>query len=253
MERPTDGRPTPLVSCIIPVFNGERYLGEALDSALQQSYGPLEIVAVDDGSSDGTPDVLRSYGDRIRVLRRANGGPAAARNTGMREARGEFFAFLDADDVWHADKIRTQMARFAARPDLDISVTHVRNFWIPELHEEEARFREHRIARPTPAYLASTMLARRRTFERVGEFDEALGFGHSTAWFLRARELGVAIEALPDVLYFRRIHRDNRSRHLNAASRDEFLRLVKTHLDRRRGGRGDAGGTRGSRNRDSNR
>jgi glycosyltransferase involved in cell wall biosynthesis len=233
---PTDvPRPPPLVSCIVPVFNGALYLRDALDSALRQTYAALEVIAVDDGSTDGTPDILRAYGARVRVIRQENAGPATARNAGIRAARGEFVSFLDADDVLDADKLSRQIARFAARPELDISVTHVRNFWIPELREEEARFREHRMARAVPGYLASTMVARRGVFAVVGEFDASRRFADSTDWFLRAAQHGTVVEALPDVLYFRRIHHGNRSRRWSAASRDEFFGLVKAHLDRRRG------------------
>lgn len=240
----------PLVSCVVPVFNGERYLREALDSVLQQSYQRLELIVVDDGSTDGTAAVAASYGDRLRLLRQPNAGPAAARNRGLHEAGGEFIAFLDADDLWQADKLTRQMARFAARPEIDACVTHALNFWIPELAQEEARFRNHRIARPLPGYLASTMLARRRAFELVGAFDATLGFGHSTEWFLRGAARGAVVEVLPEVLYYRRIHHANRSRQMNAASRDEFLRLVKAHLDRQRGRLGSADGNGAARRRD---
>jgi glycosyltransferase involved in cell wall biosynthesis len=234
---------TPLISCIVPAFNAERYLAEALDSILQQTYRRTEIVVVDDGSTDRSPDVIASFGPRLRAVRQVNSGPAAARNRGVDEARGEFIAFLDADDRWHPDKLRRQLAHFAERPGLDVSVTHCRNFWIPELAEEAERFRDHRIAQPAPAYLASTMLARRSVFERVGPFDTTLRFGHSTQWLLRCRECGMVFEALPDVLYERRIHYLNRTRTMGEASREEFLRLVKAHRDRQRessGGRSDA-------------
>jgi glycosyltransferase involved in cell wall biosynthesis len=224
-----------LVSCIVPVFNGERYLREALDSILAQTHPVLEVIVVDDGSTDSTAEIVRSYADRVRNMRQANAGPAAARNYGLGAARGQFVAFLDADDRWHGEKLARQLARFAARPELDLSYTHVRNFWIPELREEEERLRDHRLNRPTPAYLAATLLARRRVFETVGGFDVGLGFGHSTDWHLRATEAGAISEMLDDVLYLRRIHQRNRSREFSARSRDEYLRLVKSHLDRQRG------------------
>lgn len=218
----------------MPVFNGERYLREALDSVLRQTYRRLELIVVDDGSTDGSPAIVASYGDRLRALQQANAGPAAARNRGLRAMRGDFAAFLDADDLWHPEKLARQMARFAESPVLDACVTHLRNFWIPELADEAARFRDHRIARPVPAYLPSTMVARRRAFDLVGTFDASLRFGHSTEWFLRAAARGAVVEALPEVLYSRRIHHANRSRKMHAESREEYLRLVKAHLDRRR-------------------
>ena len=218
----------------MPVFNGERYLRETLDSIVAQSYRPIEVIVVDDGSTDGTPAVLAAYADRVRALHQANAGPASARNRGLREARGNLIAFLDADDLWHASKADRQVAFLHARPDCGACVTHGQNFWIPELQEEAAQFGGRRLMRPLPAFLASTLMARREAFEAVGEFDITLGFGHSTEWFLRAAARGVLVEQLREVLYYRRIHHTNRTRKLGHASRDEFLHLVKAHLDRQR-------------------
>jgi glycosyltransferase involved in cell wall biosynthesis len=223
----------PLISCIVPVYNGERYLREALDSILAQTYRPLEVIVADDGSTDQTAALVTGYGDPVRYLFQPNQGPAAARNLGLRAAQGEFVAFLDADDVWHPEKCARQMARFQARPELDLCVTHVQNFWIPELHQEEARFRDHRLMQALPGYTPVTLLARRSLFETVGQFNEAWGHVHTTDWFLRAAEHGAAMELLPDILVFRRLHQTNRSRRLAAASRDEYLRLVKTLIHRR--------------------
>src|SRR4051794_39471252 len=126
----------PTVSCIVPVFNGERYLREALDSILAQSHSALDVLVVDDGSTDDSAPLAKSYGDRLRYFFQPNAGPAAARNVGLAAARGEFVAFLDADDRWHPHKLTLQLARFGARPELDYCVTHVQNFWVPELKEE---------------------------------------------------------------------------------------------------------------------
>lgn len=118
----------PLISCIVPVYNGELYLREAIDSILAQTYRPLEIIVVDDGSTDATPDVVAGYGDRLRYIRQPNAGPGAARNHGLNLAQGEFIAFLDADDLWHPDKLARQMTRFLNRPDLDLCITYAQHF-----------------------------------------------------------------------------------------------------------------------------
>src|SRR5262249_2428536 len=107
-----------LISCIVPVFNGERYLREALDSILAQTYQPLELIVLDDGSTDGTAALVAGYGERIRYLWQANAGEAGARNRGLSIAQGEFVAFLDADDLWHPEKLRRQLARLHDRPEL---------------------------------------------------------------------------------------------------------------------------------------
>ena len=229
----------PLISCAIPVFNCERYLAEALDSILAQTYRALEIIVADDGSTDGTAQVVASYGDRIRYLWQSNAGPAAAQNLALAAVQGQFVAFLDADDLWHPEKLARQMARFRARPELDLCVAHIQNFWVPELAEEAERLRDHRIAQPLPGYTSVTLLAKRCLFEAVGPFDSRLQHGSGLDWFLRAAEHGAVMELLPDVLVYRRLHEANRSRHLADNSRDAHVRILKASLDRRRRLRGD--------------
>jgi glycosyltransferase involved in cell wall biosynthesis len=221
-----------LISCILPVYNGERYLGEAIESILSQTYQSFEIIVVDDGSTDKTVEVVKSYGERLRYVRQANAGPAAARNHGIRLARGEFVAFQDADDVWHPEKLARQMARFAARSELELCSTQIQNFWIPELKEEAEHFHNHRLSQPLPGYVPQALLVRRALLDQVGLFNPALLVGDDTDWFLRAAEQGVVMEVLPDVLVYRRLHQANISR--SSASRQFLLQAVKASLDRRR-------------------
>lgn len=228
------------ISCIVPVFNGERYLRETVESVLRQTHSPLELIVADDGSTDRTRPIIETYGDRVRYLHQANQGHAAARNLGLSAARGEFVAFLDADDLWHAEKLERQIARFRARPSLDVCVTHVQNFWTPELDSGPGRSDDPQLARPLPGYRSVTLLARRSLFDEVGHFNPALRHGNDTDWFLRAADYGAVIELMPDVLVYRRLHEANRSRLLAASSRQEYLRILKASLDRRRhAGRAD--------------
>jgi len=224
----------PLISCIIPVYNGARYLAEALGSIVAQTYRPLEIVVVDDGSVDGTQELVTSCGYQVQYWRQTNAGPASACNQGLRVSQGEMVAFLEQDDLWHPEKLERQWARFRARSELDFCVTHIQNFWAPELSREEERFRGHRRARPVPGYVTQTLLARRSTFQKVGPFNPALRFSHATEWFLRANEREAFGELLGDVLVYRRLHEANASRREGHTSRDEYLRLIKSTLDRRR-------------------
>jgi glycosyltransferase involved in cell wall biosynthesis len=223
----------PLISCIVPVFNGERYLRESLDSILAQTYAPLEVIVVDDGSTDATPMVARSYGDRIRYLYQRNAGHAAARNRGLGTARGALVAFLDADDLWHPEKLERQMARFRAVAALDACVTAVQNFWSPEVAADHW-FAASPVTEAVPGYRSVTLLARRTLFETVGRFDPELRHGNDTDWFLRAVEQGAAIELVQEVLVFRRLHAANRSRLLADSSRSEYVRILKASLDRKR-------------------
>lgn len=222
----------PLISCIVPVFNGARYLAEALDSILNQTYRPIEIIVIDDGSTDQSAAVIRSYGDRIRCFYQDNAGPAKARNRGLSEASADFIAFLDADDLWHPEKLDRQSARFRSRPELEACVTHVQNFWMPELKQEETRLKNHRFSQPLPGYAMQALLARRSVFDRVGVFNTALRVVDDTDWFLRAIELGVVVEILPDVLVQRRLHQRNITR--TATAQEELMHLLKHSLDKKR-------------------
>jgi glycosyltransferase involved in cell wall biosynthesis len=108
------------VSVIIPAYNYGRYLRDAIDSALAQTYPPLEVIVVDDGSTDETQSVVAAFGDRIRTMRQANAGVAVARNNGIQMARGEYIALLDSDDIWMPRKLELQMALFEADPALGL-------------------------------------------------------------------------------------------------------------------------------------
>lgn len=206
---------SPLISCIIPVYNGERYLGESLDSILAQTHQPLEIIVVDDGSTDRTATVVAGYGTRVHYLWQANQGEAAARNRGLSAAKTEFIAFIDADDLWHPEKLARQISRLHERPEIDLCFTCFQNFWIPELAEEERLYQGSSLSQPQAAWSTSTLLARRGVFETFGNFvdDGSQTPGsESMIWFLRAAEDGAVIEVLPEVLMYRRMHCANVSR-----------------------------------------
>ena len=225
-----------LISCIIPVHNGERFLRETVDSILAQSHPQAEVIVVDDGSTDGTRGIVENYAATaaipIRYLWQENSGPAAARNMGIQAAAGDFIAFLDADDLWHEEKSARQLARFAEQPELGVCVTNIQNFWMEEVREEEARLQGHARTQPMAGYVSDAFLARRSVFEHVGLFDATLQHANMTEWFMRAKEHNIRVELLPEVLVYRRLHRDNRSRKLANNSRAEYLRVV--HAARKR-------------------
>src|SRR5919201_1733113 len=114
----TDPMVNPTVSVVIAVYNGARWIAETLDSVLAQSFPRFEVIVVDDGSTDATPAVAASYGDRVRYLRQDNGGQPSARNAGIRAARGSYIAFVDADDLWVPTKLQMQVDFLARQPSL---------------------------------------------------------------------------------------------------------------------------------------
>ena len=231
---PGTGSAQPLISCIVPACNYGRFISQALDSILAQTYRPIEIVVVDAGSTDNTREVVAGYGGAVRYVYQPDLAPAQARNAGIGLAQGEFVAFLDADDIWRPDKLARQLARFAARPELGYCITHVQMFWSKSLAGVADRMRSHPRAQPVPGYATVTLLARRELFETVGLLNPALWSADSVDWFLRAAEMGVPMELLPDVLVYRRMHGDNLTRRKEHAFRREWLRFVKARLDKRR-------------------
>lgn len=203
----------PTISCVVPVFNGAAYINDALDSIAAQTLSVVETIVVDDGSTDETATVVSEFSGPVTYVYQDNAGPAAARNTGINLARAEFIAFLDADDMWHPEKLARQAARFQARPELGYCLTYKRNFWEPSLKHEEARLRRegHIITKDVPGYVMQTMLARKATFDKVGLMDPSLRIGEDTDWIARAEHRGVMRELLTDALVFRRLHERNLS------------------------------------------
>lgn len=219
----------PLISCIVPVYNGERFLAEAIDSILAQTYRSTEIIVVDDGSTDSTSKITRQYASRVTCARQVNAGATVARNRGIGLARGEFIAFLDADDLWYEDKLRRQLHRFKENRELGYCITHMKNFWVEELRDEAERLNKHKLSEIQPG-AASTFFARRSAFDQVGLLNVELRNRDIQEWMLRADKKGLIREVLPDVLVSRRIHTANISRH---RPKEEFFDIIKQALDRR--------------------
>jgi glycosyltransferase involved in cell wall biosynthesis len=217
---------------MIGVYNGAPYLAEAIDSVLAQTRPPYELIVVDDGSTDDSGAIAESYGPPVRCIRQERGGMAASRNRAIREATGDFFAFLDADDRFPPDKLERQLAVFDADPGLEVVYGHVTEFLSPDLDEEaRALLREptHDLPWPTP----NLMLVRREAFLRVGRFSTDLKVGIGVDWYARANELGLKSAVPPVVVLERRLHADNngiRERQF----KPQYLHVLKAALDRRR-------------------
>lgn len=229
-------RTNSLVSCVIPVFNGERFLGEAIESVLAQSYSDIEIIIVDDGSTDGTKYVVGRFGDRATYVHQQNAGPSSARNRGIERASGEFVALLDSDDLWHPEKTALQLAQFDARADLAVCSTHMQNFWSKEVEHEVATLQDGRLTEIQPS-LGSSFMARRSVFQSIGLLNTELKHRDVQEFVLRAVDHGLGVETLPDVLVKRRIHDANLSRRRAdsgvsscSLSRAPGLREAENHL-----------------------
>lgn len=220
-----------LVSVIIPVHNGGLFLKEAVGNVMHQDYDPVEIIIVDDGSTDGTETLVRDLGDKVVYIRQENKGPASARNSGLKRARGNIIGFLDVDDVWSPDKLDIQTSYLADNPHVDIALGLSQPMKLVAEKDGQSSFEEW--LSPFRALLLGAALFRSPVFEKVGLFDETFHQSEDTDWYMRARELGVRMAVMPQVTLFYRRHMSNIS--LDKQSRDRFfVRALKKSLDRRR-------------------
>ena len=224
--------PNPLVSVIIPVYNGERYVAEAVESVLAQSYQHIEIITVNDGSTDNTAEVIRRF-PAVRYFEQLNGGIGSARNKGVEESKGKFLSFLDHDDLWTPDKLSLQLQIFEEDPDLDMVFGHIEQFISPEFFDgPKAKLDEK--SRVLPGYNANTMLIKKESFLRVGLFDTRWNrVGEGIDWYARAMEQKLKNRLLPQILSRRRIH-DTNTGIARRNDRIEYVRILKAGLDRRR-------------------
>lgn len=219
----------PLVSIIIPVYNGARYIREALASAVSQTWEPLEVIVVDDGSADNSAEIAGAFAG-VKVLRKANGGVASARNVGIGQSQGAFLAFLDHDDVQHPEKTARQMSALAESPGSGLALCHKQ--YVIE-GQPPKWFRGPTDGSPVQGFVPSCWLVRRETFERVGLFDERYPNGSDYDWLARAKDLKVEYVMLPDVLVNYRVHGSNDSSNATAVKQDMIL-LLRESLHRRK-------------------
>jgi glycosyltransferase involved in cell wall biosynthesis len=221
-----------LVSVIIPVFNREAFLAEAVESALGQAGASLEVIVVDDGSTDGTARVAAQFADRIRYVFQENAGPPAARNRGVSLAGGEFLAFLDSDDLWPPGRTGILLDWLNAHPATGVAMGHMK--YIPVETSRSPQCAKALAETPSVLnYNLSAALIRVSAMRAVRSFDETLRYSDDWDWFVRAREQGIGIDILPDVTLINRRHRENLSNQ-RAVGDHYTLQMLKKSLDRRR-------------------
>jgi hypothetical protein len=220
----------PFVSVIVPVFNGERFVREAVESILSQDYPSLEIIVINDGSTDRTEEIIKQLPPEIRYLSQENLGPAAARNRGINEAMGEYIAFLDVDDVWPKKNLRMLVKELLQDRDIDVVHGYAQlAHYNPTTDTYEYRGNP---AESFPYYIGAA-LYRRVVFTRVGLFDPTLLLAEDTDWFARAREKKANIKRLEEVTLVVRRHGKNMT-HGRSPAELRQLRVFKKSLDRMR-------------------
>ena len=226
----------PLVSVIIPNYNYASYVREAIDSVLAQDYPSVEVIVVDDGSSDDSRAVIESYGDKVRAIFQQNQGVCATRNNGVKVSRGEFVAFLDADDAWMPSKISRQMERFA-NPDVGlvhVGVSHIDG--AGKVIREDVEGKEGRVAsdllllKPVILGGGSGVVIRRHIFDAVGGFDTRLST--SADWELYYRiATRCEVAFVPEALVRYRVHGSNMHNNIAAMEHDVRIGFEKAFAD----------------------
>lgn len=219
----------PKVSVIVPVYNGDRFLGEALQSIVLQKYHPLEIWVVDDGSTDQSAAIASTF-PGVNVLIKEHSGLAATLNHGTAHATGELLAFLDADDRWLPQKVERQVHVLQQQPEVDMVFSHLRQFTV----RHDATGSVVIFSPAQPGYFKSTLMIRRTAFLRVGGFDETPEKHDFLDWYSRSQTIGIGMTMLPDILVERRIHETNYGRTNLTDQRRTYLATLRATIQQRR-------------------
>ncbi len=210
----------PMLSVIIPVYNGEVYIRAALESVLRQGDASTEVIVVNDGSTDATQDILASFGERIQVLHQANRGPSAARNAGVRASHGTYIGLLDADDLWPDGRTQLALAHLSRE-----SADFVRG---KTVFIEEGQGSAHALSEPVfMEALVGAGLYKRHVFERAGWFDEEMRCGEDIDWHLRLVESGCVEYRIQETMLIYRRHMANMTRSEDVLKKGQLDALRK--------------------------
>jgi glycosyltransferase involved in cell wall biosynthesis len=223
----------PFVSVVVPVHNGERYLRAALESVFAQDYRPFEVIVIDDGSTDQSAAVARTF-PAVRYVYQENAGVAAARNAGIAPAAGDLIAFLDQDDWWAPNKLRLQVSALRDHPEAGFALAREEVYLEPGIGWP-SWIRREAVLNGAVIGLPGGWLVRREVFDRIGAFNPDYVMGCDTEWLIRARDAGIKPVVVPEVLLFWRIHVANAS-YNHAQGQAEFFRILKATMDRKRQG-----------------
>jgi glycosyltransferase involved in cell wall biosynthesis len=221
------------VSVIVPAYNAGKYLREAIESILAQQYRPLEVIVIDDGSSDDSASIAESFGPPVRCYQQANCGPAVARNEGLAQSRGDFITFLDADDLYCSGALDAHMRRFNAECGLEIVIGRQQYIRPVSAVADVEAF--ERVDQDQLTLSLATSLIRREVFGQVGWFDPSMRYCDDWDWFLRARELGIRMRLHRDTVLTQRLHGENMTRQREVGQKYQML-MFKRSLQRRRSG-----------------
>jgi GT2 family glycosyltransferase len=221
---------SPVISVIIPTYNAAKFIRDAIQCVLDQDYPSVEIIVIDDGSTDNTGEIIQSIDADIRYYKQDNNGAASARNRGIKDASSHLIAFLDVDDLWPENNLRVLVDELMDDPELQVVHGHAQ---LMMMDDETGKFEYVGNPEESFPYYIGAGLYRRSVFQDVGLFDEELAFAEDTDWFERAKHLGIPVKRIDQVTLFVRRHGNN----MTSGKADHELhplRMVKKTLDRLR-------------------
>jgi glycosyltransferase involved in cell wall biosynthesis len=221
----------PLISVIVPVYNGEKFLRDSLASIFAQTYRPIEVIVIDDGSVDGSGKIAQLYSE-VRYEYEQRQGSAVARNRGLAICRGELIAFLDADDLWLSNKLSLQAAYLAMHTEVGGVRGMMKNFLEAGM-ECPSWIDPSTLLQPSDVVSLGTILVRRSLLEAVGEFNPVYFQGQDLEWFIRVKESGIPIQGTDETVLLRRVHQSNIS-HNQSRRAQGRLRMLRESIDRKR-------------------
>lgn len=220
------------VSIQIPVYTGTEFLKEALSSVYEQTYDNYEVIVVDDGSGVDFSKIRKAYPDVI-FLTQEHSGVAAARNRALELSDGELIAFLDADDLWSADKLKKQVIYLQEHPECEVVFCGVKNF--TELFCEDMTGRQKQLFSAVLSKCMVSSCVRRSLFEKYGNYEEDRAYGEDTEIMARWAAAGVDLKhCQEEELYFRRIHKKNMSLLHENVKKEPYLELLASAFRRAR-------------------
>ncbi|UCD29377.1 MAG: glycosyltransferase [Planctomycetota bacterium] len=221
---------TPLVSVIIAVRNGERFLASAINSVLAQDYRPLEIIVVDGRSTDKTAQIAQSF-SRVRYIEQQERGIPDAYNIGIDAAQGELIAFLSHDDRWTPDKLSVQVKYITEHPEIQYTVARMK-FFLEQDQPTPSGFRPELLQDDHVGRVMETLVVRKSLFAKIGLFRTDLSTAEDVEWFARANDHGIKMAIIPKVLLYKRVHDSNSS--LTLENNRNLLKALRHSVQRKR-------------------
>jgi glycosyltransferase involved in cell wall biosynthesis len=220
-----------IISAIICVKNGERYLNRAIDSIINQSYPADEIIIIDGNSIDRTEEIARSYPE-VNYYQQQGQGISDAYNQGLLMAKYKFVAFLSHDDVWLPDKLSSQISYLIAYPEIDYVVAKAK-FILTEGHKIPRGFKPDLLVGDRVAYIMETLVAKKSVFDRIGKFNPEYTVGEDVDWFARAKDAKILKAVIPKVLLYKYIHDTNLSNNA-AINNQNLLKIIRQSIQKQR-------------------